>query len=839
MRRTRFVFSFSFAFLLPALAVAQQQPGAPMPAPRLLSVMPAGARAGSTVEITLIGQDIEEAEALFCSQPGVQAELIDKGTAAGTDPKKPVPITVRFKVTVPPDTPLGIHDLRLVNKWGISNPRAFVVGDLNEVLEKESNNDVAEAQRVELNTTVNGVIASPTDVDYFAFTGKKGQRVVVSCLTSSIDSRLPAALQLYNGSGQLLASNRNYHHNDALLDCTLPADGDYQVRLYSFAYIQGGPDYFYRLTISTAPWIDAVFPPVVEAGKPAQLTVYGRNLPGGKPDPSAVVEGRVLEKVTVTVQVPKEPAELQRLAFNGHVPPIAAGLDGFEYRIKNNAGSSNGYLLTYAQAPVVLDNGKNDTPESAQPLELPCEVAGWIEQKRDRDWYCFTAKKGDVYIIEAYGDRLGSPVDLYYLLRSAEKGQSLGEFDDNPEILSTTHFYTRSDDPARQRWVAPADGTYQLMISSRESYAQAGPRHLYRLRITPEHPDFRLVVLPHVTNAPEGTVVHQGGKQYYSVYVWRLDGFNDDITLSADGLPPGVRCPPQKIGTGMRQGTLVLSADADAMPWTGAIRVKGTATIHGQQVEREARAASVTWPVQQQNAVTMSRLDRDLVLAVRERAPFDLTASLDKPAVLHGDKLAVTVKLTRLWPELKGAVQLTALNLPPTMQLPPTNITDKDVTLTLIVNPTVPPGTYTIVVRGQVQQPFAKDPKQKPTNRTLVAASTPLTVTVLPKQVATVSVTPANPTLKAGGQVELLVKVTRQGNFTGEFQVQLAMTPEMKGLSAEPVTIPAGKDEAKLVLKAAADAAAGPRKGLIQATAQVAPKTVTTQEAKFTVTVAK
>src|SRR5262249_54334488 len=167
-------------------------------------------------------------------------------------------------------------------------------------------------------------------------------------------------------------------------------------------------------------------------------------------------------------------------------------------------------------------------------------------------------------------------------------------------------------------------------------------------------------------------------------------------------------------GTGMRQGTLVISADADAMQWAGAIHVKGTATIHGQQVEREARAATVTWPVQQQNAVTVSRLDRDLVLAVRERAPFDLTASLEKPTVLHGEKLAVTVKLTRLWPELKGAVQLTALNLPPTMQLPPTNITDKDVTLTLNVNTTVPPGTYTIMVRGQAQQPFAKEPKQKP-----------------------------------------------------------------------------------------------------------------------------
>src|SRR5262245_21440707 len=426
------VFSFSLTFLLPALALAQQQQGPALPAPRLLSVMPAGARAGSTVEITLTGQDIEEAEALFCSQPGVQAELIDKGTAAGTDPKKPVPITVKFKVTVPPDTPLGIHDLRLISKWGISNPRAFVVGDLNEVLEKESNNDVAEAQRVELNSTVNGVIASPTDVDYFAFTGKKGQRVVVSCLTSSIDSRLSAALQLYNSSGQLRPSNRHYHYSDALLDCTLPADGAYHVRLYSFAYIEGGPDYFYRLSISTAPWIDAVFPPVVEPGKPAQVTVYGRNLPGGQADPTAVLDGHALEKVTVTVNAPKAPLALQSLAFSGHVPPNMSGLDGFEFRLRNASGSSNPFLLTYAQAPVVLDNGANDDPENAQKVPVPCEIAGRIEKKHDRDWYAFAAKKGDVYSVEAYGDRLGSPLDLYFVVRRADTGQVLGEFDDNP-----------------------------------------------------------------------------------------------------------------------------------------------------------------------------------------------------------------------------------------------------------------------------------------------------------------------------------------------------------------------------------------------------------------------
>src|SRR5262249_33973179 len=156
-------------------------------------------------------------------------------------------------------------------------------------------------------------------------------------------------------------------------------------------------------------------PPVVQPGKPATVTVYGRNLPGGKPDPTAVVDGSVLEKATVTVQVPNQPLALQRLAYSGFVAPHATGIDGFEDRMKSAAGTSNPFLLTFARAPVVLDNEANDTPETAQTVALPCEIAGRIEKKRDRDWYAFTAKKGEVYSIELFGDRLGSAVDLYFV----------------------------------------------------------------------------------------------------------------------------------------------------------------------------------------------------------------------------------------------------------------------------------------------------------------------------------------------------------------------------------------------------------------------------------------
>jgi hypothetical protein len=722
---------------LAASVAGQPPPGPGLAQPRLLIVSPAGGQAGTTVEATLTGNDLDDPQRLLFSHPGLKAEFVPGSMTAPTRaPQGQLPtMTCKFKVTIPRDVPPGPLDVRLVNKLGISNPRAFHVGTQPEFLEKEPNNDVGEAQGLGLGSTVHGAISQPTDVDYYRFSGKKGQRVVVSCLASSIDSRLHPALQLYDRSGALLASGRNYRGTDALCDCTLPADGDYQVRLFAFAYLQGSAEHFYRLTVSTAPWIDAVFPPLVEPGKPAQVTVYGRNLPGGRLDPTAVVDGSVLEKATVTVAAPDDPHALARLAFRGHVPPVQASVDGFEYTLQGASGTSNPYLLAYAQAPVVLERDGNDTAETPQEVALPCEIAGRIEKKRDRDWYSFKVRKGAIYSIELYGDRLGSDLDLYAALRRP-RGQVMTEMDDSNEPV-VNQFFNRTDDPPRYRFEAPEDGTYLLHVASREADIDAGPRHLYRVRITPERPDFRLVLMPPAPNAPDAGLVRRGAAQAFLVFVNRIDGFAGEITLTAEGLPKGVTCPRQVVPAGARQAALVVTAAPDAPLGGSEFRVVGTATIDDRKVVREARAATITWPLPQgQNAPTVSRLDRALVLAVCEPGPYTLTTRMSEAKVTQGDRLTVPLKLDRNWPDFKAAVQVTALTPPPGITLPQTTIAPdrKEGTVTLDVRSSVPPGVYAIVLRGQAVFPYSKDPKaRQKANVTVIQPAPPLVLTVLPR----------------------------------------------------------------------------------------------------------
>src|SRR5262245_59624146 len=76
---------------LTAPSWAQQNMGPPTPHPRLTVVTPNGAKTGSTVEVVLTGTDMDEAQLLLFSHPGLKAELIAPPAPPPPDPKKPAP----------------------------------------------------------------------------------------------------------------------------------------------------------------------------------------------------------------------------------------------------------------------------------------------------------------------------------------------------------------------------------------------------------------------------------------------------------------------------------------------------------------------------------------------------------------------------------------------------------------------------------------------------------------------------------------------------------------------------------------------------------------------------
>jgi hypothetical protein len=678
---------------------------AELPHIRLDGIFPLGGQAGSEVQLEIQGKDLDDVKSLRFEHPGLKATFVK---------------TNQFRLKVAADVPPGTYEVRAIGRYGISAVQLFEVGrGLTEVQEKEPNDSPDKAQPVPMNAAINGRSDGNGD-DFFRFTAKKGERVVLDCRAFRLNSQLRAILTLAMADGkELLRSQPYYNLTDPLLDFTAPADGDFVVRLHDMTFQGGLP---YRLIISNYPQIENIFPAAVAPGAKANLLLLGRNLPGGKPAPQWVVQDQPLEQLTIPFTAPKDTL-LDRFAFLNHMPSPGLEARGLQFWPAELKNCLNPATLACADLPVTPEHEPNDSPETAQPLTLPTVVSGRFDRPGDKDWYTFTAKAGEAITIDLLCERLDFPGDAFVLIFDA-KGQELASFDDHGININALAQANR--DPLGTFRV-PANGTYRLFVQER--YRRGGSRYHYVLRLARNEHDFYPVVFHETPSDPSCPVVRQGGSAFYELCLNRRD-FNGPVTVEAEGLPPGITCPPVHFSPQAQHANIVFTAAADAPEWAGSIRLKAWAMIDGKRLERPVRCAQRRWPVAN---ISTSLEAREICLAVRPTAPYGLRLTAGKATAPAGGALDLKATVVRHWPDFKGKVQLTGLNLPPGFGMATTDIpADKsEATVKLTVAGNVPPGEYSIVVRGDAQVPFAPDPKA--TNRPLVRVadpSTPLTVTV-------------------------------------------------------------------------------------------------------------
>jgi hypothetical protein len=620
-----------YAAIVLQIALAQLA-FAQLPAARLLEVSPAGGNAGKSFDVAVHGADLDDATQLSFSHPGITAT--PKMAEPGPFDKGPVVVPGSFVVTVAGNVPVGVYEARVFGKYGLSNPRAFTISDTPESLEVEPNNSLDQATEIVLPLVVNGRCQSQTDVDYFKFKPTAAQRLILRCEARQIDSQNDAVVVVYDAAGRVLANSRDDHARDPLVDLNVAANVEYIVKVYDTGF-RGGDGFGYRLTIGAVPHIDFLFPPAAEAGGTRQVTVFGRNLPGGQPA-GINLGGRPLEKLAVNVAMPTGDA-LVGLAVDPIVDTSASGIDATHVRVKGPAGSSNAVLLGVAAATPVLETETNNTPETAQKLTLPCEVQGQFNASRDQDWFQFEAKAGEEFALEVISQRLGLPTNPTLLLQqivpptttdqpSQVNQMALigmtGETEAGPE------FNARCEDPVL-RFTAPADGTYRVLLRDGRNALQTDPRQNYRLMVRRPQPDFRLVAVAEGTGA--SLLLRKGEQASIRVLAHRRDGFNGDIKITAQGLPAGVTCKDGYIGAQRNSAVLVLSADANAAPANAMVQIVGVSQLGNQNLQRTARLGTSLFPYvqpqQNQPGINEARVARNLAISVSsEPGPVTLTA---------------------------------------------------------------------------------------------------------------------------------------------------------------------------------------------------------------------
>ncbi|MEK7678513.1 MAG: hypothetical protein AAB676_22015 [Verrucomicrobiota bacterium] len=699
------------------LAAGPAELAAQLPIVRLSTIFPPGGQLGTTFEMSATGADLDEALQIHFSHAGLAAKPKVAASTGQADPNK-------FLVTISSNTPPGIYDVRLVGRFGISNPRAFAVGILPETAAKQPNHTPETAAEISLESTVNAH-AEANAVDFFKFTAKKEQRVLIECQAKDIDSRMDPVLVLLDASGKELERNRR----GGLLDFTAVADGPFLLKVHDHLY-RGGEDYFYRLSLSMGPHIDFIFPPAGLPGTKSQYVLYGHNLPGGAPAQQWMMDGKPLDQLTVEIELPDEPLAKQRLA--SLAKPVSSVLDGIEYRLQAGPRVSNPVLLSFAAAPVVPEQEPNGKPSEAQKIALPCEYAGHFFPPGDQDWVAFDAKKGEVYWLEVLSQRLGWPTDPFVLVQrvaknseGAEQVSDVKELYDADANIGGVEFNTATRDPV-WRFEVNDDGAYRVQIRDLFQHASRNPPGLYRLSIRKATPDFRLVALPLPPppinkDAKVATVwtpfLRWGETLPIKVIAFRRDDFSGEIRLSIEGLPLGVICSDGRIETGQNAGVLLLTAAETAAPWTGAVKVVGKARIGGTEVAREARGGTVTWNVADYTVEPIqSRLTSEFVLGVsgHESAPLLIAPGESKvwETSLAG-KLPVPVKLVRRG-DFNAGVKLKPAGLAALESMKEIDVDGKATNATLEFDLTqlkIPVGLHSFFLQAETQGKYRNNPE--------------------------------------------------------------------------------------------------------------------------------
>jgi hypothetical protein len=178
----------------------------------------------------------------FAGRPGETIDVEPIGTAAKLEPK----VSVQLPATA------GLHKLPLSTPDGPTNPVAFFVSPLPQMVEHEPNDTPASAQSLPVPCGVSGRMDKPRDVDYFRFHGEKGKAIRFEVRArrfgSPLQSRLDSILEILSPKGQLLGSNDDdpATGKDSVLTFSPPADGDYLVRIRDLNS-KGGPGYVYYL----------------------------------------------------------------------------------------------------------------------------------------------------------------------------------------------------------------------------------------------------------------------------------------------------------------------------------------------------------------------------------------------------------------------------------------------------------------------------------------------------------------------------------------------------------------------------------------------------------------
>ncbi|MFN8857387.1 MAG: hypothetical protein ACK50P_17615 [Planctomycetaceae bacterium] len=742
----------------PAVALAQQVPSEPAST----HIFPAGGRRGTTVDIRVGGEFLPPHTRLHLVGDGISAPAeLGPPAAAHYEPsprRKPggTPINdpreFESQITIASDAQPGQRLWRVSSARGGTGGRPFIVGDLPEVIEHESNSTPETAESITLPVTLNGQIAGEQDHDHFIFPLAAGELVCIDVAANRLGSPLDPLVEVYGPQGQKIAVEELRHGSDPVLLFRAVEGGTHRV-LFANLNFQGGPQYVYRATLTTAPALLTPFPAGGQAGK----TVPFRLLPLSSQETRLAQEHQQL--------LPAQPG----------IPLLFSPPGGPAERIE----------LQVHEHPVGVELEPNDTLAQANRIAHPVIQYGRLTNRDDVDGYRFTATAGEALTIacrEVPGGMGSLPVVQVVDANGGELARA-----------SAVELYPR---PCRLEWKAPAAGEYVIRV---RDGGPATRETVYALSLKATVPDLTLTATTDILN------VVQGNRAELELRIDRQGGLAVPIDLEIDGLPEGMKAEPLQIPPQGDTFRLALIASDDTRPGDSRLRIRGRAKLGDSTLERTVGAIHLGHDLE---GVSLGSSQTDHVqLTVRHRQVFRLYCSEAYQYAHRGT----------IYPYLMEVERMNGFDGPIRIQMGDRQIMDHDgvqvqdaefpAGVSQIMLPLYLPETMHINIQPHSNiyaQGYVEFTDRWGQTQSMLQVSEmrcmirPLpTVAKLRSRERAVSLNP-------GQSQQVVLQLDRTSLFTAPLQVELKDLP--KGIHLEPLTIAEGQTAAVATLRADANA---------------------------------
>jgi len=272
--------SFALILLITSFALAQPKPGYE---PTSTHIFPAGGQRGTKVAVRVGTECAPPLTRFHLEGKGVIAsELLENYAPFVGEPHlrrvpTEVPITYprewESSVEISAKAALGTTFWHLTSAQGGTASRPFVIGDLPEFIERESNSTPDKAEALNLPVTINGQIYGERDVDYFRFEAKEGDIVSCEVMARRLGSLLDPVVKLLDGDGVPVNVDEAYRGDDPVLVLRVPKDGQYLLRIANVTF-HGSTACVYRVNLTMKPFLLSTFPTGGHAGSEQPFQLY-------------------------------------------------------------------------------------------------------------------------------------------------------------------------------------------------------------------------------------------------------------------------------------------------------------------------------------------------------------------------------------------------------------------------------------------------------------------------------------------------------------------------------------------------------------------------------------